>query len=97
MPTVILFGALPAFRTTRLELASSLKEGRGVVGAPPRNGLARSLVVGQVALSLALLGGAGLFLHSLMNLLHVDTGFDKENALSSVSIPWAGATRRTRV
>ena len=88
--TVILFGTLPAFRTTRLELASSLKEGRGVVGAPLRNGLARSLVVGQVALSLALLGGAGLFLQSLMNLLHVDTGFDKENALVTGFDPVGG-------
>jgi len=51
------------------------------VGGSHRNLLARGLIVGQVALSLALLGGAGLFLHSLVNLTHVDTGFDKRNVL----------------
>jgi hypothetical protein len=46
-----------------------------------RNRLSRSLVVGQVALSLVLLAGAGLFLRSLMRLMDVGTGFDKQNAL----------------
>jgi predicted permease len=80
MLTVLLFGAVPAFRATRVDLASSLK-GRGVVGSAPRNRLARGLIAGQVALSLALLAGAGLFLRSLINLMNVDTGFDKRNVL----------------
>jgi predicted permease len=79
--TVLLFGAAPAFRATSLELAPSLKEGRGIVGGPMRNRMARGLIVGQVALSLVLLAGAGLFLHSLVNLMNVDTGFDKQNVL----------------
>ncbi len=37
--------------------------------------------MGQVALSLALVAGAGLFLHSLMKLMSVDTGFDRQNVL----------------
>ena len=78
--TVLLFGAVPAFCATRLELAPALKEGRGIAG-PMRNRLARGLIVGQVALSLALLAGAGLFLHSLVNLMNVDTGFDRRNVL----------------
>ena len=79
--TVLVFGTVPAFRATRLELAPALKEGRGIVGGPLRNPLARGLIMGQVALSLALLAGAGLFLHSLVNLSRVDTGFDRQNVL----------------
>ena len=79
--TVLLFGMAPAFSATRLELTASLKEGRGVVGSPVRNRLAGGLIIGQVALSLVLLAGAGLFLRSLNNLTHVDLGFDKQNTL----------------
>jgi predicted permease len=46
-----------------------------------RNPLARALIVSQVALSLSLLIGAGLFLRTLVNLSNVDTGFNKENVL----------------
>ncbi len=81
MLTVFLFGTAPAFYATRLELAPSLKEGRGAIVAHTRNRLARGLVMGQVALSLMLLVGAGLFLRTLINLTNVDTGFDKQNVL----------------
>ncbi len=79
--TALLFGTLPALRATRLTLASSLKEGRGPVGAAARSPLAKALVVSQVAFSLVLLVGAGLFLRSLVNLTKVDTGFNQENVL----------------
>jgi predicted permease len=58
--TVLLFGTIPALRATRLELAPSLKEGRGIAGGSSRNRLTRGLIAGQIALSLALLCGAGL-------------------------------------
>jgi predicted permease len=79
--TVILFGTAPALYATRFELAPSLKPGRGAMPAESRNRLSRGLIVGQVALSLVLLVGAGLFLRSLINLMNVDTGFDKQNVL----------------
>ena len=79
--TVILFGTVPAFLATRLDVAPSLKEGRATTSSPKRNRLARVLVVAQVALSLVLVVGAGLFLRSLNNLKGVDSGFDKENVL----------------
>jgi len=79
--TALLFGTAPALRATRLTLTSSLKEGRGPAGAAARSPLARALVVSQVAFSLVLLVGAGLFLRSLVNLTHVDTGFNQENVL----------------
>ncbi|HTQ95670.1 MAG TPA: ABC transporter permease, partial [Candidatus Acidoferrum sp.] len=79
--TAVLFGTLPAFRATRLDLASSLKDGRGQTSTSGRGRVARILVVSQVALSLVLLVGAGLFVRTLTNLTHVDTGFMKENVL----------------
>jgi predicted permease len=93
MLTVLLFGTVPAFRATRLELAPSLRAGRGVMGGSSRSRLARGLIVGQVALSLALLTGAGLLLHSLINLMNVNTGFDRRNVLLAGIDP-AGAGYR---
>jgi predicted permease len=81
LATVLLFGALPAFRATRLDLVPALKEGRTVTAGPVHNRLSRGLVTAQVALSLTLLAGAALFLRSLENLLHVPTGFDPRNVL----------------
>ncbi len=79
--TALLFGMAPAIGATRLQLTSSLKDGRGGSSAPARNRLARILVVSQIALSVVLLAGAGLFLRSLGKLTSVDTGFDKQNVL----------------
>jgi len=77
----LLFGMIPALRATEALSVPSLKEGRGALSAPTRNRLGRSLVVAQIALSLVLLAGAGLFLHSLLMLTHVNTGFDQHNVL----------------
>ncbi len=79
--TGILFGLLPALRATRVELSSSLKEGRGSVSARSRNALSKTLIVSQVAFSALLLIGAGLFVRSLMNLRNVDPGFARDNVL----------------
>jgi predicted permease len=79
--TALLFGTLPAFRATGLELTPALKDGRGSSSATTRGALARSLIVGQVALSVVLLVVAGLFVRSLIHLTDVDTGFDKHNVL----------------
>ena len=92
--TVFLFGTAPALRATALDLAPSLKAGRGVISAGARNRLARGLVVGQVALSLVLLAGAGLFLRSLANLMDVDVGFDKQNVLRMRIDPVAAGYQR---
>ena len=81
MLTVLLFGTVPAFYATRLDVAPSLKEGRGIVTSAAHNLFSRALIVCQVASSLVLLVGAGLFLHSLMNLMDVNTGFDKKHVL----------------
>ena len=85
MATGILFGIAPALRATRLNLTSSLKESsRGVAGS--RSILGKSLLVVQVAISLVLLTGAGLFLRTVQNLRSVDVGFNPRNlVLFSVS------------
>jgi len=78
--TGIVFGIAPALRGTSMNVSSALKEtSRGVVGS--RSMLGRSLLVVQVAISLVLLIGSGLFLRTLSNLRHVDVGFNPENLL----------------
>ncbi len=79
--TALIFGTVPAFRATRLQLTDTLKAGRSPQGVSGKNPLAKALVIAQVALSLILMVGAGLFLRSLVNLNNVDTGFNKENVL----------------
>jgi predicted permease len=80
--TGLLFGIAPAFVATRVDLQSALKQdspGTGVQAA--RLSFGQVFVVAQVALSLLLLVGAGLFVRSLQKLRQVDTGFARENAL----------------
>jgi predicted permease len=92
--TVFLFGTAPALRATAVELAPSLKAGRGILSAGVHNRLARGLVVSQVALSLVLLAGAGLFLRSLVNLTDVNVGFDKQNVVRMRIDPAAAGYQR---
>ena len=78
--TGILFGIAPALRGTGINVNAGLKEtSRGVVGS--RSILGKALLVVQVAMSLVLLVGAGLFLRTLSNLRHVDVGFNPQNLL----------------
>jgi predicted permease len=74
------FGLLPALRASRADLAPALKsEATAVVGGAGHFRLRKGLVVSQVALSLLLLIGAGLFTRSLMNLRTLDPGFRVEH------------------
>jgi predicted permease len=76
--TGAVFGIAPALRTTRVDISSVLKEtSRSVAGS--RSVLGKSLLVVQVAISLVLVTGAGLFLRTLDNLRAVDVGFDPKN------------------
>ena len=79
LATPLLFGMAPAWRAARVELNSSLKQGQSP--GPVHNPLAKALIVSQVALSLVLLIGAGLFLRTLVNLTNVDMGFNKNRVL----------------
>lgn len=79
--TGILFGLAPAWRATKVDLTPTLKDGRHGSSALSRSLLSRGLVVLQVALSLLLLVGAGLFVRTLLNLQRVDPGFNTRNLL----------------
>jgi predicted permease len=79
--TGVLFGLAPALRATRFDVAPALKENsRGVTGGS-RVTLGKLLVVAQIAISLLLLIGAGLFVRTLRNLQSVDIGYARENLL----------------
>ncbi len=76
----VMFGLAPALRATRVDLASAMKESsRSVVST--RTWLSRALLVAQVAISVVLLVGAGLFLRTVHNLRQVDVGFNTSNLL----------------
>src|SRR5262249_40145473 len=80
--TGLLFGLAPAYRGGRLDLASALKGTTGSVTASgSRQRLHRTLIVAQVALSLVLLIGAGLFVRTLRNLKGLDAGFNRDNVI----------------
>ena len=78
--TGILFGLLPAFRATRMDVNSAVKQ-NGRNSSSSRTGIGKALVVTQVALSLVLLIGAGLLLRTLGNLPSADIGFNAQNLL----------------
>ena len=74
--TGLLFGLAPALQAMRCGVAPALKEqSTGISTGGERSRFRQSLIVLQVALSLLLLVGAGLFTRSLANLLHANPGF----------------------
>jgi predicted permease len=82
---VLLFGLLPAFRATRVDLATSLRsQGRSLMGGARvgRIPFGRVLVVAQIALSMLLLIGGGLLVHSMQQLLHSDIGVDRDHLIA---------------
>jgi predicted permease len=79
--TGILFGLAPALRGTRVNLNDSLRDSGRTTASGSKLNLAKGLVIVQVALSLLLVAGAGLFLRTLWNLQSVDVGFQKERLL----------------
>jgi predicted permease len=82
--TGILFGLIPALRASRPDLWSTLKDTIGAIaGGGGSVWLRKGLVAAQVALSLILLFGAGLFARSLQNLKRTETGFrDPDNLIT---------------
>jgi predicted permease len=80
--TGVLFGLIPAIQGTRQAVAQTLRsEATSVAGGRTHARLRKVLVTAQVALSLLLLIGAGLFARSLYNLRTLDTGFKADHLL----------------
>ena len=83
----VLFGLAPAIQSTNPALVPALKE----AGRLPRYRLRQVLVVGQIALLVLLLVGAGLFVRTLSNLQSIPLGFNRDNLLLfQVNAPQAG-------
>jgi len=79
LATGIVFGLAPAWRSARVNVSSTLKEaGRGLTGSSGKISAGKILVVGQIALSVMLLIGAGWFIRTLRNLQSVDLGYARE-------------------
>jgi predicted permease len=79
--TGVVYGIAPAFKSTKPDLVQSLKEDAPGAAGPSRLSLTNALVVMQVALSLVLLIGTGLFVRSLAQLHNIDSGFRADNRL----------------
>ena len=76
--TGIMFGLLPAIRMSRTDISGRLKDsGRAISG--PRTRMQSVLVMGEMAMALVLLVGAGLMCRTLVQLWRVDPGFDPRN------------------
>jgi putative ABC transport system permease protein len=78
----LLFGTLPALRSTRMDPTSAMKDdqGRGA-GSRSQSSAARWIVAVQVALSMILLVVTGLFIRTFTNLMVLNPGFDRNNVL----------------
>jgi putative ABC transport system permease protein len=81
--TGALFGLAPAWNASKPDLTQALKAGTGYgEGRSRRVNLRSVLIVGEVALAMVLLTGAGLLINSLIRLMHVNPGFAPENVLA---------------
>jgi putative ABC transport system permease protein len=82
--TGLLFGILPALRISHLDPSLALREGtRSVAGGRGQHRLQTVLVIGETALGLVLLVGAGLLIRSFVSVLHVDPGFDPHGVFTA--------------
>jgi putative ABC transport system permease protein len=78
----LLFGCAPAWYASRVDPGEALKDGGRTGTGGSHNRVRRILVVGEFALALALLAGAGLAMHSFWNLTRVDLGLRTDHVLS---------------
>lgn len=76
-------GALPAWRTSRISPVEVLKQEAASLSGGGNHRLLSALVVGQVALSVALLISAGLFLRTLKNSTEADAGFNRDHVVTA--------------
>jgi predicted permease len=83
MATGLLFGLAPALKSAHVDPASVLKgSARSISGREARWSLRKGLVAVQVALSMVLLVGAGMFVRTLGNYSRLNPGFDRDHLLS---------------
>ena len=81
LASALVFGVAPALSAARIAPNAALNSEKGARQTAAQGWLGKSLVVAQVAFSLVLLIGAGLFVRTLINLQNVPTGFNQQNVL----------------
>jgi predicted permease len=91
LATGVFFGVLPALQVGRGELAGALRSGaRGARNRPGAHRVRNAIVVGELALAVMLLSGAGLLSHSFAGLTRVDPGFRTHDVMSmKITLPSA--------
>ena len=82
--TGVLFGLVPAFKTSAAKMSAGLKDGARGASAGSSHRLRAAFVVAEVALSLMLLIGAGLMVKSMYRMLNVDTGFEPQGVVTTL-------------
>jgi len=88
--TGLVFALVPFARVRRLDLADSLRAGRGQSAGVDRRRARSALVAGEMAFAVLLLVGAGLTIRTFVNLMRIDPGFDARNVLTfQLSLPAA--------
>jgi putative ABC transport system permease protein len=89
MATGIVFGLVPAFRAGSADLLSAIRQSaRGATSGATARRFRSALIVGEVALALMLLVGAGLMIRSFARLMAVDTGFEPDGVVTMrLSVP----------
>ena len=82
--TGVLFGALPAWRMSRMDPSMALRDGtRTMTSGRGQHRTHNILVVAETAIGLVLLVGAGLLIHSFVRVLNIDPGFDPHHVLTA--------------
>jgi putative ABC transport system permease protein len=94
--TGLIFGLAPALQATRVDPSPTLKDSAGT-STSARTHISKLLVIAQVAFSLLLLVGAGLFLRTLHNLKSIDAGFQTEGVLTMRINPLETAYQGSRL
>jgi predicted permease len=79
--STVVFGLVPAWHASRLDLSEGLKQGGSKATSRTGSGLRSAMVVAEVAFSVVLLAAAGLLLRSFLTLQHVDLGFTTDRVL----------------
>lgn len=79
--TGIFFGLAPAWQATRIAAQAGVRESGGATASRQRLRIDKTLVIGQIAVSATLLMGAGLFVHTLLNLDRIPLGFESNHIL----------------
>jgi putative ABC transport system permease protein len=90
--TGVLVGLIPAWQLTRSALHDTIRQGSSRITAPA-NKLRNALVVGEVAIAMVLLVGAGLLIQAFTRLMKTDPGFDPKGVVSAEI--WLTGTRYT--